>query len=401
MNDAKPLPKCRLAVVKIASRCNLNCSYCYMYNMGDETYREQPKFMSDAVLDALVERCATHCATHTIPSFTFALHGGEPLLAGIRRFERLIAYAQRRFAAIGVDARFVVQTNGVLLDDVWCRNLKAGGVRVGISIDGPETVHNRQRVTHRGRGSYTAVVSGFRCAQRHGLKPGLLVVIDPTSNAQEAYEHLKALHPDRVDFLLPEGNHALPPAGLGLGSCGTPYANWLLEVFERWWAESAPFRVRIFEQIVGAALGVPFRSDALGGQENEVLVVETNGDIGPVDVLRAALPGSSRTGVNVLANSLDEGLQQETVALYHASHSAMCAQCRRCPVNQICGGGYLSHRYARANGFENPSVYCGDLTALIVTLRERALSILSLTVREQADLLSLTLAEVVALQRGA
>jgi radical SAM protein with 4Fe4S-binding SPASM domain len=182
---------------------------------------------------------------------------------------------------------------------------------------------------------------------------------------------------------------------------GTPYANWLLEVFERWWAESAPFRVRIFEQIVGAALGVPFRSDALGGQENEVLVVETNGDIGPVDVLRAALPGSSRTGVNVLANSLDEGLQQETVALYHASHSAICAQCRRCPINQICGGGYLSHRYARANGFENPSVYCGDLTALIVTLRERALSILSLTVREQADLLPLTLAEAVALQRGA
>lgn len=372
-----------------------------MYHMGDETYRDQPRFMSDEVLDALVERCATHCATHAIPRFTFALHGGEPLLAGMRRFERLISHAQRRFGAIGGEARFVVQTNGVLLDDAWCRSLSAGGVRVGISIDGPEAVHDRQRVTLRGRGSYAAVVSGFRRAQRHGLKPGLLAVIDPTSDAQEAYEHLKALQPDRVDFLFPEGNHAHPPAGLGLGSRGTPYANWLLEMFERWWAESAPFRVRIFEQIVGAALGIPFRSDALGGQENEVLVVETNGDIGPVDVLRAALPGSSCTGVNVQAHSLDEGLQQHTVALYHASHATLCAQCRRCPVNQICGGGYLSHRYARATGFENPSVYCRDLTALIVTLRERALSILPPMAREQADMRPLSLAQAVALQRGA
>jgi uncharacterized protein len=399
-NDLRPPPKCRLAVIKIASRCNLNCSYCYMYHMGDESYREQPKFMTDKVLDALVERCVEHCAAHDIPRFTIALHGGEPLLAGTRRFERLIANSQRRFGNVGIEPRFVVQTNGVLLDDAWCKSLKATGVRVGISIDGPQATHDQKRVDHRGKGSYNDVVAGFRRAQDYGLRPGLLAVIDPWSDAQEAYEHLKRLSPDKVDFLLPEGNHVIPPAGLGLGAIGTPYARWLLEVFELWWSESAPFRVRIFEQIMGATLGVPFKSDALGGQENEILVIETNGDIGPVDVLRAAIPGSSCTGVNVLANSLDEGLRQQTVALYHASHLNICVKCQRCPVNEICGGGYLSHRFAQENGFENPSVYCGDLTALIVQLREHAISILPPEARKQSEMRSLTLAQVVALQAG-
>jgi uncharacterized protein len=394
-------PKCRLAVVKIASRCNLNCSYCYMYNMGDETYREQPKFMSDAVLEALVRRCADHCALHGIGQFTFALHGGEPLLAGTARVARLIALARRSFDAIGVQLKFVVQTNGVLLDDAWCACLGSEDVRVGVSIDGPPAVHDRQRVTHRGKGSYAAAVAGFRCAQRHGLRPGLLIVIDVGSEPEACYAHLKTLQPDRVDFLLPEGSHALPPKGLGLLSTGTPYADWLLAIFELWWREEVPaFGVRLFEQIVGATLGMPIHSDALGSQENEVLVIETNGDIGPVDVLRAALPGVSRTGMNVLDHSLDDGLRQQTVALYHGSNGAICAQCQRCPISQICGGGYLSHRYATGSGFDNPSVYCRDLTLLITTLRERALSILPARLRQQSQTWPLSFADAIQLQRA-
>ncbi|MFM0380086.1 radical SAM protein [Paraburkholderia strydomiana] len=398
--SASDRPRCRLVVAKIASRCNLNCSYCYMYNMGDQTYREQPKVMSDATLDSMVDRCAEHCLIHGIPHFTFALHGGEPLLAGAARFERLIARARQRFATISVATRFILQTNGVLLNDAWCESLKAWGVRVGVSVDGPADVHNLQRMTHSGMGSYESVVAGFKCAQIHGLKPGLLTVIDPASDPHEAFVHLKALRPNLVDFLLPEGNHALPPKGLSLGSSGTPYADWLLKVFELWWNEaSPPFRVRLFEQIMGATMGLPFRSDALGNQENEVLVVETNGDIGPVDVLRVVLPGASRTGINIETHSLDEGLRQSTVAMYHGSHNSLCAQCRRCPINEICGGGYLPHRFAPRTGFANPSVYCRDLTLLITAIRARALALLPAAVCEQANLRPLSFEQALAVQQ--
>lgn len=391
-------PKCRLAVVKIASRCNLNCSYCYMYNMGDETYRDQPKVMSDAVVNALVAKCVEHCNAHGISQFTFALHGGEPLLAGLKKFEGFIAHARERMGMGGIKVRFVVQTNGVLLDDVWCQSLKKAGVAVGISIDGPASIHDRKRVTHQGKGSYESVIAGFRCAQKCGLTPGLLTVIDPASNPSDAYDHFKALQPSRIDFLLPEGNHVQPP--IGLGATNTPYADWLLAVFERWWAEDAPFSARLFEQIIGAVLGVPFRSDALGGQENELLVFETNGEIGPVDVLRAAVPGSSCTGINVLSHSLDEAFRNHSVSLYHSSHNNFCSQCRRCPINKICGGGYLSHRFALGTGFDNPSVYCRDLTTLIVTLRERAISILPSGLQVLADVRSMSITEVFSQQCG-
>jgi uncharacterized protein len=387
--------------MKIASRCNLNCSYCYMYNLGDESYRNQPKFMSAEVTEALVQRAARHCAAHGITSFTLAMHGGEPLLAGVKRVEILIELARERFAAVGVNIQFALQTNGVLLTDAWCAFLAEQGVQVGVSIDGPPAVHDRQRVTHGGKGSYAAAVAGLRRAQRHGLRPGLLSVIDIASDPTEAYQHLKTLGPDRVDFLLPEGNHLMPPAGKGLAQRGTPYADWLLTVFKLWWNEpDTPFSVRLFEQILGATLGVRFRADSIGVNENEVLVVEANGDIGPLDVLRVALPGISQTGINVLDHELDDALGQYAVALYQGSHMDIAEQCRRCPINRICGGGYVSHRYGGATGFDNPSVYCADLTRLITELRNCAVGMLPQDLRMRANIHPISFEEASSIQTG-
>ena len=74
-------PQCNTIVIKIASRCNLNCSYCYMYNLGDTTYKSQPKLMSNDIIDSLINRVKEHCQEHGIKNFHFVIHGGEPLLA--------------------------------------------------------------------------------------------------------------------------------------------------------------------------------------------------------------------------------------------------------------------------------------------------------------------------------
>jgi len=393
--------RCRLAVTKIASRCNLDCTYCYMYNMGDESWRAQPKCMSAAVIEALVGRAADHCLAHGIDDFTFALHGGEPLLAGRDRVAMLVKLARARFDALGLSVRFAMQTNGVLLDDAWCGFLAEHGVRVGVSIDATAAAHDRQRVTHRGKGSYARAVAGLRTAQRHGLRPGILSVIDLSADPADTFAHLKELGAERVDLLLPEGNHLLPPAGKGLAARGTPYADWLLVLFEHWWNDPAPgFQVRLFEQIMGATLGARIRADSLGMGENEVLVIETNGDIGPVDVLRVALPGIGASGINVQDHAFDDALAQHAVGLYHGSHGDLPAACRRCPINRICGGGYLSHRYGAA-GFDNPSVYCADLTRLITTLRNRALSILPERLRIDADIHPMSFEQARSIQAAA
>ena len=83
-------PKCKTFVVKIASRCNLNCTYCYMYNMGDESYKSQPKTMSEGTVIQMIRRAKEHCDVNELKKFTFVLHGGEPLLAGIDFFIHLV-----------------------------------------------------------------------------------------------------------------------------------------------------------------------------------------------------------------------------------------------------------------------------------------------------------------------
>src|SRR5690349_18876814 len=92
--DLQTLPvsdlKCKLLVLKVASRCNLNCTYCYMYNLGDTTYMKQPKVMSDDVVDNLIARVKKHCHMHGIDVFDFNFHGGEPLLAGPAFFEKFV-----------------------------------------------------------------------------------------------------------------------------------------------------------------------------------------------------------------------------------------------------------------------------------------------------------------------
>ena len=72
---------CHGAIVKIASRCNLNCKYCYVYNMGDRTWVSRPAVMEPETIAAMLDKVSAHCIDHEVPHFEFILHGGEPLLA--------------------------------------------------------------------------------------------------------------------------------------------------------------------------------------------------------------------------------------------------------------------------------------------------------------------------------
>lgn len=392
--DMPPHPACHVAVVKIASRCNINCSYCYMYNLGDRTALEQPKAMPDAVIDATVDRCMDHAAEHGLERFQFVFHGGEPLLAGAGKFQRLIETARRRGREIGVKPEFAVQTNGTLLNDDWCRRLLDWNVTVGVSLDGPKPVNDRHRITHTGASSYGKVIAGWNRAKAHGLAPGILTVVDPKSSPHRAYFHLRSLSPQNVDFLLPDANHDRRPVG---GTENTLHADWLLDIFRLWFAEpERPFRVRVFEHIIAATLGLTYVRDSMGKGENEILIVETDGEIGPVDTLRAAVPGAGRTGLNVLRDSLASAFHHPLVHQYHRSNEALCVTCSACPINRICGGGYLSHRFSTELAFDNPSVYCSDLTKLITTVRQSALAILPREALRQADLAPWSAAEVEA-----
>jgi uncharacterized protein len=117
-------------VVKVASRCNLNCSYCYMYNLADQTYRGQPAVMSRAVTAMMARRIATHASRHCLPWVHVILHGGEPLLMGRRRLASWVAQVRENLEGHTVPY-FSIQSNGTLIDADWIDLLADISVTIG------------------------------------------------------------------------------------------------------------------------------------------------------------------------------------------------------------------------------------------------------------------------------
>jgi uncharacterized protein len=373
--------KCKLLVVKATERCNLNCSYCYMFNGGDKSYLKRPAVMSTAVSEAMFRRVLTHCRTHQLTKFAFVLHGGEPLVAPMHFYRHFVTTA-RSILGNEVALRFALQTNGTLITSEWCDLFLELGIELSFSLDGPREDNDRYRQDRRGRGSFDRVIAGWQLAVSKQLRPGLLVVVNPESDPLDVYRLLKELQPRMVDFLLPEATHDRPPRRGPetlqiLGTAGsrnddaTPYADWLLRIFDVWKAEDgAGLNIRLFLQVMRGLLGMREGYDVLGTGDIEVLVIESDGEIQPLDGLRYCEDGMANTSLNVLSNQLDEAYALPLVNLYHSAHNTLCATCEQCDIKTACGGGFLPNRYSASRGFDNPSVYCRDLTKLIGEIHE-------------------------------
>jgi len=357
-------------IVKVHSRCDLACDYCYMYEMADQSWRDQPRAMSPEVADLTARRIGEHAAAHGLSHITLILHGGEPLLAGRDLIATLVG-ATRAAAGSGTTVTVQVQTNGVGLSDAYLRFFDELGARVGVSIDGDAAAHDRHRKFANQRGSYVAVAAALRRLQRlPHLYSGLLCTIDLRNDPVRTYQALLEFEPPKIDFLLPHGTWAAPPPGRDTDPDRTPYADWLIAVFDYWYLRPRT-RIRLFDEIMHLLLGGVSNSETVGLAPAQMVVIETDGTIEQVDTLKIAFAGAPATGLHVARDPLDAALRLPQVAARQIGKRALCAQCRTCAIHEICGGGMYSHRYRSGSGFANASVYCPDLMALICHIRDR------------------------------
>jgi uncharacterized protein len=355
-------------IVKIHSRCDLSCDYCYMYEMADQSWRDRPRRMSAEIAGHAAMRIGEHARAHGTDRVTLILHGGEPLLAGPELISYLVT-ATREAAGPGVRVAAKVQTNAVGLDDSYLRLFCDLGIAVGVSLDGTAQAHDRHRRFASGRGSHAAVSAGLRrltqARYRH-LFGGLLCTIDLRNDPVATYEALAAFDPPRIDFLLPHGTWGAPPPGRVPEAADSPYADWLITVFDRWYATTPPpTHVRLFEEIMQLLLGGGESAEMVGLSPSRAVVIETDGAIEQIDTLKVAYQGATFTGLHVRRDPLDAALLLPAVVARQLGERALCAQCRTCSIHRVCGGGLYAHRYRPGTGFANPSVYCLDLMRLI------------------------------------
>lgn len=376
-NGWQPTPF-REFIVKVHARCDLLCDYCYVYQMADQSWRDRPRRMSKAVIDRLATRIAEHAVSHELDSVKVVLHGGEPLLAGADRLRYAVERVRetvRDITEASTRVDFGIQTNGVALGREYLALFDELDVSIGVSMDGGTLAHDRHRRHADGRGSHAEVASALRQLVRapyRRLFSGLLCTIDLANDPIETYESLLRWDPPAVDFLLPHGNWDAPPPGRSPGQTETPYADWLIALFEHWY--TAPVEktlILIFREIIDLLLGGASCSEAIGLSPVAVLVIETDGSIEQSDILKSAYPGASHTGFSLARNTFDEVLTLPHFAARQLGVGALSNACSACSVRRICGGGQYAHRYRAGSGFANPSVYCPDLLRLIRHIRAR------------------------------
>lgn len=377
-------------VLKIHSRCDLACDHCYVYEHADQTWRGKPHVISPEVAGMAARRIAENAIAHGLTRVSVVLHGGEPLLAGKSRMRELLGTLTANITpAADLDLR--IHSNGVRLDREWCALFSGYGVRVGISLDGDQAANDLHRKFADGRSSYGQVLAALdllRSPEYRRLYAGILCTIDLASDPVAVYRALADQGPPNLDLLLPHATWASPPyrpAGEE-----APYADWLVRVHDQWDRDGRRFPIRVFDSIISASRGGPSFTEALGTDPAGLLVIDTDGGWEQPDSMKTAFDGAAATGMNVFRHSADEAASHPAIRARQLGTGALSATCRSCEVVTVCGGGLYAHRYrpaaqplsgtGRGSGtlptgteFDNPSVYCADLKALIrrVTAADR------------------------------
>ena len=160
-------PRIASILIKPASAvCNLDCSYCFYLDRDADPYKALPaRRMTAETLERLVDTYLFY----SYPNSVFAFQGGEPTLAGLPFFEKLVEL-QKQYGRNGQAVSNALQTNGILLDKNWCDLFRAYHWLLGVSLDGPEEVNDRYRYNKEGRGTWKRVMESVELLKKNSVE---------------------------------------------------------------------------------------------------------------------------------------------------------------------------------------------------------------------------------------
>jgi uncharacterized protein len=348
-------------LVKVATRCNIDCSYCYWFR--DASVYDKPKLMSDDVAHRLLQRIEEHVTRHSLVDLPIILHGGEPLLWGVENFYRFAGACEAISSRTGCEIPIAVTTNGVLIDNEWLDCFEAHNISVAISLDGPAHIHDIHRRTFQGNGTHAAVERAARMLASRDIGVIALAVCNPAFPPEHYVEFFAGCGISSYDIMIPDATVDETPPSIGSFYKG---------LFDLWLEanRSKPtVHIRIISDMITALLGNNSPTEGVGHRAVELCTVMTDGSVEAHDVLRIAGDGFTHTKFNIFEHPIDEVRTEPRWKAARDASIDLCEKCRQCKFMNACGGGYLPHRFSRKNGYDNPSVYCDDLYAMFENMQ--------------------------------
>jgi uncharacterized protein len=340
-----------LLIKPVSAICNLDCPYCFYLDREADPYRSLPaRRMNLDTLDRLVDTYMFY----SYPNSIFAFQGGEPTLAGLTFFERLVQL-QQQYGRAGQIISNSLQTNAVLLDQNWCDLLRSYNWLLGVSLDGPQEVHDAYRYNKEGHGSWSRVMRSVELLQCNKVEFNVLCVLSQANvdRPQDLYKFYRALGVDSLQFI-PLAEFDSAGRLLPFSISASQYGRFLCELFDVWWPERRNVRIRFFDNTAEALAGMNPGTCTMHESCDSYVVVEYNGDLYPCDFF---VEECWKLG-NITQDSWSEIARRARRFQFGSKKSIAHAECDACEFNSICHGGCPKYRRAPRGRFEDLDYFC-------------------------------------------
>lgn len=332
-------------VKPVGASCNLACKYCYYLKNGNLDIKKKNPRMTESLLEQYIVQ---HINASTGPIIFFSWHGGEPTLAGLEYFQRIVEIQRMHQPH---NSRIVngLQTNGTLLDDNWCKFLATENFMVGISMDGPEYLHNAFRGTKEGNPSFEETMRGFELLKSYGIQCEILCVVNAVNVEQPllVYRFFKELQCDFLTFLpLVERLTSIGKTVSERSISAKAFGRFLCVIFDEWKASDiGSMKIQIFEEALRTAFDLEHTLCIFKVTCGRVPVVEQNGDFYSCDHYVDADNHIGNIGQTPLVELMGS-LRQ--IAFGMNKLDTLPEFCLQCEVLNMCNGACPKDRFIKA-----------------------------------------------------
>jgi len=291
---------------------------------------------------------------------TFAFQGGEPTLAGLDYYRKLIELVKKHNTK-KVSVNYAIQTNGLAIDKEWAEFLAENKFLVGISLDGPKELHDLSRYDPRGKGSFNRVMKAIELFNKFKVEYNILCVVNSYTarHINKVYDFFKKNNFKYLQFIPCLDPLGEVPGGHEFSLSPERYAHFLNNLFDEWYRDikmGNEISIRYFDNLVGMLMGYPTESCGMSGVCTSYFVIEANGGVYPCDfyVLDEFYLG------NIMENTFEELKNCKVSIKFVEDSKPVDPLCRECNFYSLCRGGCRRNREPFMDSKPVLNFYCSS-----------------------------------------
>lgn len=352
------MPPVNILIKPASSKCNMRCKYCFYYAIANNRETADMGIMSDATLEELIKSGIEYA--DGIASFAF--QGGEPTIAGLDFYEKVVMLQEKYLKLSGKRNLVIhnaIQTNGYLIDDRWAKFLGENRFLVGLSLDGPAAIHDRNRIDTKGNGTFEKLMETVKLFKKYNVEYNILSVVTGQNamSIRKTYQFFK-----KNDFGYLQFIPCLEPIEKERGSESyhlsvQEYGDFLINIFDLWYSDFVDGKyisIRHIDNWIGILVGDRPEACNMTGHCTIQYVVEGDGGIYPCDFYVFDKWKLGEIG----KNTFKEIAESEKAKEFLKESMPLPEDCKACRYVNICRNGCKRDRIPFGDDGILKNYYC-------------------------------------------